>query len=53
MPIVIKEIQVKTTVVKNHVKDTVRKDELMQLKKELMKDMKDYLHREYIRKHER
>lgn len=52
MPIVIKEIQIKTTVIKNR-EDTDRKSELVQMKKELMKEVRDYLHKEYLRKYER
>lgn len=52
MPIVIKEIQVKTTIVKNQSGDPDRKLELIQMKKELMKEVRDYLHKEYIRKYE-
>lgn len=52
MPIVIKEIQVKTTVVRNQSEDHDRKLELIQMKKELMKEVREYLHKEYIRKYE-
>jgi len=52
MPIVIKEIKVKTTVVKTQVSQQSRQLELIQLKKELMKEIKDFLHKEYLRKYE-
>lgn len=53
MPIVIKEIQVKTTVIRNSSRDSDRKNELIQMKKELMKEVREYLHKEYVRKYER
>lgn len=53
MPIVIKEIHVKTTVQKSQTDSDISKDHLMIFKKELMKDVRDYLHREYLRKNER
>lgn len=52
MPIVIREIQVKTTIIKNQSGGNDRKLELIQMKKELMKEVKEYLHKEYIRKYE-
>ena len=52
MPIVIKEIHVKTTVHKKQSDNNIHRDQLTLLKKELLKDIRDYLHREYLRKNE-
>lgn len=53
MPIIIKEIHVKSTIVDANRKSSVSKEELLNLRKDMIKELKEYLHREYLRKHER
>lgn len=53
MPIIIKEIHVKSTIVDSNKKASVSKEELLNLKKDMIKELKEYLHRDYLRKHER
>lgn len=53
MPIVIKEIHVKSTVLKDKQAPIITQDDISQLKKEVLKDVKEYLHREYLRKNEK
>ncbi|WP_343784329.1 hypothetical protein [Wandonia haliotis] len=53
MPIVIKEIQVKTTVQKQPETTSVQNDQLVLIKREVMREVKEYLRREHLRKYER
>lgn len=52
MPIVIKEIQVKTIVQKKRQDHAITDEQVFHIKKEVMREVKDFLHREHIRKHE-
>lgn len=53
MPIVIKEIRVKTTVQKQPETTSVQNDQLVLIKREVMREVKEYLRREHLRKYER
>lgn len=53
MPIIIKEIHVKSTVEQDHKKTGVSKEEISSLKKDIVSELKEFLHREYLRKNER
>lgn len=49
----IKEIQVKATVHKSRAGQEIQQEQLAHIKKELMRELKDFLRREHIRKYER
>lgn len=53
MPIVIKEIRVKATVSAAKSEKSIGHHELLQIKREVLNEVKDYLHKEYLRKYER
>lgn len=53
MPIIIKEIQVKTTIHKSNQQQSIGHEQSEQLKKEIIRDLKDYLRKEHLRKNER
>jgi hypothetical protein len=53
MPIVIKEIHVKSTVLKESNDQVLKAEDIVGLKKEILKDVREYLHKENLRKNEK